>query len=347
MSDRYTPAEALDLLVDGFDEELDGWSAIVADASAEPARKRGVRGMPSLRLGMRVRLGLLAAGVAAAAALIVTSPWKTAGPAGISDARAAQILRNVQAATPPQPGWILHDRTRETVVLIPESGSGRPIVRRSQMSESWTQTTPPYHWRELSSHGSLTLEQGASFQSDCGVHYYFDPTTMVLARRELYPGPCAVETPDDTGLFYDHDKFLRNFVAKGWLTVVGQTRIDGEDVYQLEPSHRYWFVTDQKLYVDAKSYRLVREDITFTTSATGSCNPGYRLERTISDYPTREYLPPTAANLALTDIQKQHPDARTSTFDQLPQSSRRLFQPVLPQCEGPVPGPSSQTGPER
>ncbi len=134
MSDRYTPAEALDLLVDSFDREPDGWSAVVADAAAEPARRRGVRGMPSLRRGTRIRLGLLVAGVAAVAALIVTSPWKTTGSAGISDAQAAQILRNVQAATAkaataPGPGWIYHRRLRITYFWNPNRKSDRPVYR--------------------------------------------------------------------------------------------------------------------------------------------------------------------------------------------------------------------------
>lgn len=333
MSDRYTPAEALDLLVDNFDEELDGWSAIVADAAAEPARRHGVRGMPSLRRGTRIRLGLLAAGVAAVAALIVTSPWKTTGPAGISDAQAAQILRNVQAATAPRPGWVLHLRMRTTSVLTPARKSGRAYLRLSGERESWERPGPPvYRLRSLFSYRSQSLNSGLTITTRNGCHFYdmtFDPATNTIYRGSTRLPSCAGLMGGMSG----NASVFRHEVATGMLKVVARTRIDGEDVYQLEFCVGGPPCSDTgAYYVDAQSYRLVRE-VSDSGPASGEplgesnsrvverCYRGYERMRTVKEYKTWEYLPPTAANLALTDIRRQHPDARIST-SHLPRGSK-------------------------
>ena len=317
MSDRYTPAEALDLLVDSFDREPDGWSAIVEDAAAEPARRRGVRGIPSLRRGTRIRLGLLVAGVAAAAALIVTSPWKTTGPAGISDAQAAQILRNVQAAAAPRPGWIYHRRMRQTFFWIPKRKSDRPVYR-SITSEVWAQTASPYHKRDISrfsyAYPSRTLESGATGKP-CAF-YYFDPATKGLYRDDSYHLKTCLKT-------YSSDvvaKSNRKALAAGQLKVDGLTRIKGVSVYRLETIPKVdKYGSSLVIYVDAKSYRTVRQEE--TSDVTVPAHPWGYTE--IREYFTDEYLRPTAANLALTDIRAQHSDAPVLAYSKMPVDTTR------------------------
>ena len=167
------------------------------------------------------------------------------------------------------------------------------------------------------------------------VEYYFDPTTTVIAH-DITTDPttglrsCVHVDAADAEAQWDSAKYFRKQLAAGWLTVVGRTSIDGEDVYRLRPSRKYILKNPKRAYgdnfevdyVDAKSYRLVRFE-----NLIRPCNTlGYQGVRQIYEYKTWEYLPPTAANLALADIQKQHPDARTSTYDQLPRPTWRAFE---------------------
>ena len=331
MSDRYTPAEALGLLVDSFDEELDGWSAIVADAAAEPARRHGVRGMPSLRRATRIRLALLVAGVAAAAALIITLPWKTTGPAGISDAQAAQILRNVQAAMTPRPGRIFHTRVRMTTVWTPTRKGGRAYLRKSTEFESWEISSPSVFVSRIRAVFSSqtpkqrpTITDSETKITTNGCREYdttFDPATNTIhplwnSSGIRMPGCADIIRRAGAGL----ENNVRRYLANGKAKVVARTRLDGEDVYRLHlcPSRGHCLSTFD-FYVDARSYRPVRE-VVRGESGPGSgqpgyarCARGYKRPQLIMDFTTWEHLPPTAANLALTDLRKQHPDASVSS----------------------------------
>lgn len=332
MSDRYTPAEALDLLVDSFDGEPDGWNAIVADAAAESARRRGVRGIPGLRRGTRIRLGLLVAGAAAVAALIVTSPWKTTGPAGISDAQAAQILRNVQAATTPRRGGIVHMRVRTTIVWTPTRKGGRAYLQRSGEEESWEMSSPSLFLMRLHT-SSQTLKQRptitdfewkitASATNGCrGYVAVFDSATKTIhplygtGIRAPYSHCARFMSSASAASTQDMSTGLRSLVANGELKVVARTRLDGEDVYRLDlcPSGGHCPSSTPAIYVDARSYRPVRS-VSYGSRPHGGCSRrGYKKSQTIVDVTSWDDLPSTAANLALTDLRKQHPGASVSS----------------------------------
>ncbi len=85
-------------------------------------------------------------------------------------------------------------------------------------------------------------------------------------------------------------------------------------VYRLETIPKVQDGTSAVIYVDAKSYRIVRQEVT-----DDSFVPGHPRGHTrIFEFLTNEYLRPTAANLALADIRAQHPDAPVLPYSKMP-----------------------------
>jgi hypothetical protein len=312
MSDRDTLSEALDLLIDPFDEEPDGWQAVLEDAtSAGPLGPGLRRRVPALSL--RLRVGLVGAGVAAALALIVASPWDR-GPAPISAAEGAVILKRTQAALAFRPGRVLHLRTQTTFVLIPVSRTNRKVYERVR-TESWSRTARRYDSRSLLTYGSHRLESGLTFEP-CGL-YYFDSGTGALYRDNRFP-----PTPCGSGGFSDPAASIRRNLAAGKLEVVGRATIRGRSVYRIQESRKYWLVDRDTtiLYVDAHSYQPVRIE---SEEPGALASARYRTIREIRDVLAWEYLPATSANLALTDIREMHPDARIASLDAMPAGPTR------------------------
>jgi hypothetical protein len=90
---------------------------------------------------------------------------------------------------------------------------------------------------------------------------------------------------------------MRAFLQSGDAQEDGRVSIDGRDAIRI-------VTEDLTLVVDANSH----EPIEWTTTLTETAG---RYETSTTRIETYEWLPPTAANLALVDLDTQHPTAAT------------------------------------
>jgi hypothetical protein len=236
--------------------------------------------------------------VAAAAALLVTTPWSTS----------PGFLEQAQAALTPPAGTILHQKWEFT------STSTDPACTVTHgPNEIWIDQTPPHRYRvllnmpdpadadprALACASGTPLELGGTF--DTGETLRFVPPNTLTVN------PLQVVFPLDSA------KELREAIREGRAHDEGETQLDGRTVKRIridappgcpfpdcsrEPSYAY---------VDPDTFAPVQSE-----SPHGGINPPggpfvrlHVVMRTL----TYEYLPRTPANLALTDIRAQHPNA--------------------------------------
>ena len=244
-------------------------------AAADDAGGRWLR----VPLG-RYRLVLTAATVAvvAAAALVVSSPWKTAP--GLS------FLEEVQAAiTPPEGEAILHaawtvTRTSQdygcTVTLGP--------------NELWADLSPPYRSRDID----------RSWPSPVGVDRRSaacDENASATAER----GGTTTGSRDEVAL-------LRQALNDGRAHHEGQVELDGHVVERirvdLAPGLPLYFYVDPETFIPVQVEEPGGGAYFEASKEVGPLRFGF-----VRHYLTYEYLPRTDENLALTDIWAQHPGA--------------------------------------
>ncbi len=245
-------------------------------ADQRPLRRR----VPRPRLLVTSATLAIAAGVA----LFVTDPW-----GGSPD-----FLAKAQAALTPPTGTVLHVRYRP----------GRPRgIRRDQCaigSEFWIDQTPPYRYRTLRpfpvpafcSSSITTAEIGGTLRPRRALRFV-PPNT--LRAQQLGGQP----------LFRDPVQRLRYALRAGTAVDDGQTQLDGRTVQRIRIQRIR--IADESWYVDPQ---------TFYPIEVHQCQPPGDLPpdrcRSVISILAYEYLPPTTANLALTNIRAQHPNATIS-----------------------------------
>jgi hypothetical protein len=258
------------------------------DASSNGWRARVLRA--ARRRPGRTMLAFAAVAGAAAAALFVSSPWKTAP--GFSLERAQAVL------TPPE-GTILH--------------AAWTVTRKSQdygctvtlgPNEVWADLSPPYGYRHIESLWP-SAEAADRRSAACSSHVTTEsggrPGT---ALRFVPPDKLVPYGPGWIGESMDDVALLRKALAEGTAQDEGQVELDGRIVERirvdLAPGGPRLFY-----YVDRETFIPVRVD-----SPGGAFWDWLELRfDVVRHYSTYEYLPRTDENLALTDIRKQHPDA--------------------------------------
>jgi hypothetical protein len=209
--------------------------------------------------------------IAAGVALFVTAPW-----GGSPD-----VLAKAQAALTPPTGTVLHVRYRH----------GRPRgTRRDQCasgSEFWIDQTPPYRYRTLrpfpvpafcSTSRPTTVEIGGTQQSRRVLRFVRPNTLRAQRGRPLR--------------FRDPVQGLRHALSAGTAVDEGQTQLDGRAVERIRIGNQSWYLDPQTFYPIEVHER----------------DPPLRAPRIVHVL-AYEYLPATTANLALTNIQAQHPNA--------------------------------------
>jgi hypothetical protein len=263
-------------------------------------------------LSGRSRLVMAAAtlAIAAAVALIVTAPWESS-PGFLARAQAA--LTHADS--------VLHMKTQTTTTWT------RPDckVRRTQ-AEVWIDETPPHSYRLLLNDGppdpvnagpqalgcssGTASEYGGTYEGD-DQPLRFEPPNRLSAwagERFRFPLDPAAE--------------LRAAISAGRARDEGKTQLDGRTVerIRIDPPpgacRRRGQCPSEPLYVyvDPETFYPVEFDRTDTQveilgGPGGSSSYRQVRARDVTRYLTFEYLPRTAANLALTDIHAQHPDA--------------------------------------
>jgi hypothetical protein len=267
-------------------------------ASARLADARAGRTRP--RSGSRYS-AIAAAALAGAAAvtLFVSTPWKSS----------PGFLARAQAALAPQTGMILHERWAVTTT----SADGGCTVARGP-DEIWIDETPPYRYRALlndfpldpagTDPRDLVCQKGASTE----VGGTADTTETV---RFAPPNALTTGGAIQLGVPPDPVSQLRAEIAAGTAHDEGLAELDGRAIerIRLDPPPDCSFCSDRPAYayVDPETFHPIR-----TESPHGYLfwpdRPPVRFDG-VSRVLIYEYLPRTAANLALTDIRAQHPNA--------------------------------------
>jgi hypothetical protein len=232
--------------------------------------------------GYRV-LALAALVGAAATALVVSAPWKTS----------PGFLERAQAALTPPAEMILHEKW-ETTTMPPNL---RCKVARG--TEIWIDQTPPYRYRLLESDppfapglcaSGTVAEFGGTLGQESSLRFV-PPNTLIASPAHL-----PIERRDPV-------TSLRESISAGTAHDEGKTELDGRAVerIRIDPSSDCLQCPPYYVYVDPETFYPLE---TFYPVSTERPGVGIVLQEL-----TYEYLPRTEANLALTDIRAQHPNA--------------------------------------
>jgi hypothetical protein len=261
-------------------------------------------------LSDRSRLVLAAAtlAIAAAVALLVTAPWESS-PGFLARAQAALTHTDT----------VLHMKMETT-----STWTRRFCKVTGSRAEAWIDGTQPHSYRVLLNDfppdsvnaDPPTIACFSGTASEYGGTYESDHTLRFVPPNRLSSNAIQFRFPLDPAAD------LRAAISTGRAHDEGKTQLDGRTVERVRidppPSSacpRYANCPREPLYVyvDPETFYPVAFD--WTTSQVeivgGPGGSSYRQVRVrdLTRYLTFEYLPRTAANLALTDIHAQHPNA--------------------------------------
>ena len=274
--------------------------------AAAPAGRRRWRGHPG-----RNRLLLTGAtlAIATAVALLVTAPWSSS----------PGFLARADAALTPPAGTVLHMKTQTTTTWT------RPDckVRRTQ-AEVWIDGAPPHSYR-------LLLNDRPPDPVNAGPHGLGCSSGTVSEYGGTYEGddqPLRFEPPNRLSAWagerfrfpLDPAAELRAAISAGRAHDEGKTQLDGRTVerIRIDPPPACLQLPNCPreplyVYVDPETFYPVAFDRTDSqveiVGGPGGSSVRRVRARDVTRYVTFEYLPRTAANLALTNIHAQHPDA--------------------------------------
>lgn len=223
------------------------------------------------------RTMLAFAAVAGAAALFVSSPWKTT----------PGFLEQVQAAITPPAGSVLHVKVVITDNIVAGCKVTWPAV------EYWIDQTPPHNHRGFEATKGMDIcEPGRLVE--IGGDLASKQVLVFRPPNTLAPVP---EFPIDPDAGPDPVASLRRAIDDGTAHHDGTTVLDGRTVERIRVGCDAVSADCQPMntYVDPETFHPVRID--------------HGEGRFSSDFVTYEYLPGTPANRALADIRAQHPDA--------------------------------------
>jgi hypothetical protein len=244
---------------------------------AVPVERRSLRARVSRP---RVLVTSAALAIATGVALFVTTPWS-----GSPD-----FLAKAQAALTPPTGTVLHEKWQDTVT------STDPACTATRVHEIWVEETPPHRYRALvdlpapgdSSFCSSvpTVEIGGTLDSHHALRFV-PPNTLSAA------GP-TLQFPSDPV------RMLRDALSAGKAVDEGQTQLDGRKVERIR-------IGDMRVYVDPQTFYPIETDGPVVFQAARD-RPAVVLQ-SVSRVLAYDYMPATTANLALTNIHAQHPNA--------------------------------------
>jgi len=261
--------------------------------------RRGTMLLVRRRPGRTV-LALAALATAAGTALFVSAPWRNS----------PGFLERAQAALTAPAATVLHLKWEHT------STSTDPACTVTRgPDEMWIDQMPPSSYRVLlndfppdpgdadprvlACSSGTPSELGGTFDTGGETLRFVPPNSLIVnPLRFIHP--------------VDPVNSLRAAISAGGAHDEGTTQLDGRTVQRIRidpPSSCSIPVCTPKpsyAYVDPKTYYPVQlEGPGYITPPGG---PVVQLH-TVTRYLTVEYLPRTAANIALADIQAQHPGA--------------------------------------
>jgi hypothetical protein len=220
--------------------------------------------------------------IVAAVALLFTSPWS----------RSPTFLARAEAALTPPEGTILHQRWELTWTSKDPACTGT-----SGPNEAWIDETPPHRYRAFVREPrpdpsgdrpvvcwptGPPVELGGTFDSDQNLR--FEP-------------PNSLSVSGDFILNVDPFGDLRDQIAAGTAHDEGETQLHGRTVERI----RLDTTPVSYVWVDPETFYPVENEF------EGVMGPF--VVRMVWRNLTFEFLPRTDANLALTNIEAQHPNA--------------------------------------
>jgi hypothetical protein len=272
-----------------------------AHATTETDRVR----LRSHRRRNRVLLIAATLPIAAAVALLVTAPWSNS----------PGFLERAQAALTAPAGSVLYMRWEVT-----RTSTDFGCTVAAGPNEMWVDQTPPYRYRFID-HGTPPGAVDGTRATACASY------TAIEYGGTLRPPQSVRFVPPDTlehrgfgfGAPPDLVTSLREAIASGSAQDEGKTELDGRVVERIRmaPAPCPELMRSLKppcpppqpsyAYMDPETFLPVQIDSPYGIAAIKDD----RVLRfhVVERYLTYEYLPRTAANLALTDIRAQHPDA--------------------------------------
>jgi hypothetical protein len=289
---------------------------------------------PVARRSRYAALAVLAVAGVAATALFLGAPWSSS----------PTFLERAEAALTPRPQTILH---MKWVVTSSVSDPACAITRGP--NEMWIDQEPPYQYRailddpppagadfrSLACMSGTRREVGGTVDPTCSPTEQVNCTTQDTLEFEL-PDTLSV-SPLQFVLPPDPVTMLREAIRAGKAHHVGKTQLNGRTVERIDldplplggfddvmasvcafPSCAFGHV-----YVDPETFHPIEmhqapllvapppeDDVGLVPSVVTGSPVWYDARIDVIDrYLTFEYLPRTEANLALTDIRAQHPDA--------------------------------------
>ena len=282
--------------------DLPGPQSAGAQALRERIYLDGVPDAPvdATRGTRRRRLALRVAAVVGAAAAIALGALE-ALPGGREPSSASAIER-AKAALTDADGRILHVVSRTT--LAGPDGA----TLRTERTETWELTSPPYDTRQV--HYSQGVRREIAFAD--GQPEVYDPrrnTISTLPPASSLPErgrdskarrPLPVD-PFDAGAERLRGRML-DLLRSGGAREDGRVTVDGREAIRIVAPAQ-----GMTLLVDARTY----EPIEWSSPVTGiGTTPDRGLQTT--RFETYERLPATESNLALLDLRAQHPGAKVT-----------------------------------
>jgi hypothetical protein len=257
------------------------------------------------RIGKRPRyivLAVAALAAAAAAELFVSTPWNNS----------PGVLERAQAALTPPAGTILHEKWEMT-----STSTDPACTVKGGPNEIWIDQTPPYRYRILTGNDHQVAGIAAWNRLACP-----SETASEFGGRLNRPWPLEFVPPNSFttgrirsfGFPLDPVTDLREAIRAGRAHDEGKTQLGGRTVERIRfdppppsacpypgcPSEPTY------VYVDPETFYPVEIHGPEIRGAGSRLFARLHIVQRILTY---EYLPRTAANLALTDIRAQHPNA--------------------------------------
>ncbi len=252
----------------------------------------------------RKRLLLVSAtlAVAAAAAVLVTTQWSTS----------PGFLERAQAALTPPAGTVLHYKSEGTLM------STDPACTVTRPVEIWIDQTPPHRYRALTNVEPSADSTGGDLRSVVCSRGMPAELGGMLGRPEetlmFVPPDTLTSSRVGLGLPPDPVAWLRDAISAGTAHDEGKTHLNGRTVERIrmdpiactadvpscpsEPGYAY---------VDPETFYPVEFSGPGGIGPVGG--PPVAWFHFVDRFLLFEFLPRTAANLALTDIRAQHPNA--------------------------------------
>jgi hypothetical protein len=253
---------------------------------------------------------------AAVVALTVAEPWQ-GGPSILDRAAAAILTPNsrqiLYERITLRPGGFVHSPQFPTVQIQAWVDGGRSRNFRIRTDSPREQSFSPDGQTVV----TFPSDYGGKVGSGDGLSYS-------VTNRDLFPVPFFAPV---TKAILDPAEYVKASLTSGRATADGSTTIRGRRVLRIRiTSHPpFHTVTGALFFVDARTYQPVRIELNanlpftsrvrypycLTFSMIYGCNnnPGPHA-MWVYDFTDYRYLPSTAANRKLADIQAIHPNAK-------------------------------------